>query len=294
MIEQGHPADASRDASELVAREHGALRRVALLVAQGAEPAEVFAAVAAEVNRLVPVDIVHMYRYEPDGTGVAVAEWNSLSEPILEPEARRAPGGNNVRTLVLHSGRTARIDDVEEITGAPAEPARRLGVTCSVGTPIVVGGRLWGVIVSATVEGTESLPRGRRGAHRPLHRADGRGDRRRAGARRAHAARRLAGGAAAGGHAGGSGGRAERDLRRGGAGGGAAAARRRDPPGPLRAGRERDRGGLERRGRGRSRWARGCRSRRTASPISCAAAADRRGSTTTRAGRGRPPTSPAA
>ena len=158
MIEQGHPADASRVASELVAREHGALRRVALLVAQGAEPAEVFAAVAAEVNRLVPVDIVHMYRYEPDGTGVAVAEWNSLSEPILEPEARRAPGGNNVRTLVLQSGRTARIDDVEAITGAPAEPARRLGVTCSVGTPIVVGGRLWGVIVSATVEGTETLP----------------------------------------------------------------------------------------------------------------------------------------
>ena len=46
----------TRDALERVADEQAALRRVATLVAQGAAPAEIFAAVSAEVDRVFGLD----------------------------------------------------------------------------------------------------------------------------------------------------------------------------------------------------------------------------------------------
>ena len=50
-----------------IAEEQAALRRVATLVAQGRAPEEVFAAVTAEVRKLVAVEMTAMGRYDPDG-----------------------------------------------------------------------------------------------------------------------------------------------------------------------------------------------------------------------------------
>ncbi len=57
----------SRAGLARLAEEQAALRRVATLVARGAPPEEVFAAVIEEVGRLLPVDCAGMGRYEPDG-----------------------------------------------------------------------------------------------------------------------------------------------------------------------------------------------------------------------------------
>ena len=51
-----------------LAEEQAALRRVATLVARGAAPEEVFAAVAEEVGQLFLTDLANMSRYESDGT----------------------------------------------------------------------------------------------------------------------------------------------------------------------------------------------------------------------------------
>jgi hypothetical protein len=58
----------------VLAEEQAALRRVATLVAGGAAPEEVFAAVAEEVGQLLPVDSASMCRYESDGTLTFVAQ----------------------------------------------------------------------------------------------------------------------------------------------------------------------------------------------------------------------------
>ena len=50
-----------------IADEQAALRRVATLVARAAAPGEVFAAVTAEVGRVLDVDFSVMGRYDPDG-----------------------------------------------------------------------------------------------------------------------------------------------------------------------------------------------------------------------------------
>jgi len=52
--------------------EQAALRRVATLVARGAAPEAVFAAVTEELVRLLGVDVATMCRYEPDGTFTVV------------------------------------------------------------------------------------------------------------------------------------------------------------------------------------------------------------------------------
>jgi signal transduction histidine kinase len=140
---------ASRVAGSELAEEQAALRRVATLVARGVPPEEVFGAVATEVERLLLVDVVNMARYESDGTITLVA-----SAEDRFPVGRRWPlGGKNVGTLVFETGRPARIDSYADATGPLADDIRDRGVNSAVATPIIVEGRLWGVIgVASTHE----------------------------------------------------------------------------------------------------------------------------------------------
>ena len=150
----------ARAQADRLADEQAALRRVATLVAREAAPAEVFAAVAEEVARLLCVDRIAMVRYEPDGTATFVAHHG-------EPDARFPVGTSltfgrehvegNVAALVLDTGRPARVDDYANTTGALATHARTQGIRSAVGTPILVEERLWGVVIAFSRWG-ESLP----------------------------------------------------------------------------------------------------------------------------------------
>ena len=60
-----NPPEAGSGQSPALAGEQAALRRVATLVARGAPPAEVFAAVAEEVGRVLQADRTFLARYNP-------------------------------------------------------------------------------------------------------------------------------------------------------------------------------------------------------------------------------------
>ena len=139
----------SRDALSRLVEEQAALRRVATLVARGTRPEEVFAAVANEVARLLPADLGNVCRYESDDTITFVA---SAAERF--PVGSRWPirGQRNLAPLVLETGRPARIDDYGEATGPLAEGIRERGIRSAVGTPIIVEGRLWGLITAGTTQ----------------------------------------------------------------------------------------------------------------------------------------------
>jgi GAF domain-containing protein len=133
------------DELHVLAEEQAALRRVATLVARGAAPEEVFAAVTEEVGRLLAVDIAYMGRYEPDGAITTVASWGSAVDRFpVGP--RRMLGGRNVSTLVFDTGRPARMDSYADASGTVGAGGRESGFHSSVGTPILVEGRLWGVM----------------------------------------------------------------------------------------------------------------------------------------------------
>jgi GAF domain-containing protein len=136
-----------------LAAEHAALRRVAALVARGAAPDEVFAAVLEEVGRLLSVDYVHMGRYEPDDTFAVVAYWGDASVAV----SRTMLGGKNLGTIVFETGRSARIDSYADASGPIGVAVRETGVRSAVGTPITVEGRLWGVMVAGS-RGEHALP----------------------------------------------------------------------------------------------------------------------------------------
>jgi GAF domain-containing protein len=138
----------AREELTLLAEEQAALRRVATLVAQGAPPAEVFAAVSAEVARLVPADGAALTRFEADGTVTALGGWTSPGGYVYV--GKRYPLEGTVSGLVFETGRPARIDNYADQPGTAAVAGREMGWRSSVGVPITVEGRLWGVLAVAS------------------------------------------------------------------------------------------------------------------------------------------------
>jgi signal transduction histidine kinase len=128
------------------ADEQAALRRVATLVARAAAPEEVFAVVTSEVGRVLSADHASMSRYDPDGTATVVGSWSEPGAAIPFPVGLRLElGGWNTPTLVFETGRPARID-YGDASGPVADVAHELGIRSSVGAPISVEGRLWGLM----------------------------------------------------------------------------------------------------------------------------------------------------
>jgi signal transduction histidine kinase len=143
-----------------IAEEQAALRRVATLVARPAPPEEVFAAVAAEVGRVLAADITVMGRYDPDGAATIVGTWSSTGVAVPTPVDGRVPlGGRNVTTWVFETGRPARLDSYTDASGTAADVGRGWGLRSLVGVPINVDGRLWGLITVGYTR-TEQLPAG--------------------------------------------------------------------------------------------------------------------------------------
>jgi signal transduction histidine kinase len=141
----------SRAGITRLANEQAALRRVATLVARGAPAEEVFTAVAEEVVQLLPVDSASMCRYESDGTLTFVAQWGSAMAhfPV---GSRWTLGGHNLGTLVFETGRPARVDRYADSSSGPLGAAiREAALRSAVATPIIVQGRLWGLIAAGSV-----------------------------------------------------------------------------------------------------------------------------------------------
>jgi PAS domain S-box-containing protein len=133
-----------------LADEQSALRRVATLVAQGVAPAEVLHAVSIEAGRLLGTEDTALMRFDTDGSGVVM---HDLPPPApIRAGTRLSLAGDNVSGQVYRTGRTARMDDYGAAVGPLAVVARSRGVRSSLGAPIVVESRLWGVIVSSWSE----------------------------------------------------------------------------------------------------------------------------------------------
>jgi signal transduction histidine kinase len=148
----------SSDSVELrrLAEEQAALRRVATLVADGADPAEVFATVAAEVAQLIPADGAALTRYEPDGTVTALGGWTTGGG--YKYVGTTYPLEGTVSGRIFETGLPTRIDSYAEAPGPAPAAAREMGWHSSVGAPIALGRRLWGTL--AVVSRSEQpLPR---------------------------------------------------------------------------------------------------------------------------------------
>ncbi len=141
-----HPTVRDRVEFERLAEEQAALRRVATLVARGAPPAEVFQAVVAEVGRLVPADAAALSRYETDDTLTIIGAWSS-ADGYVPVGTRHEFGRGTLGRLVFETRRPGRISSYAGASGSLASVVRDdMGWRSAVGAPIIVEGRLWGVV----------------------------------------------------------------------------------------------------------------------------------------------------
>ena len=140
---------ASGEERARLAAEQAALQRIATLVAEGAPPDEVFAAVADEVPRALGIPIAVMLRYDADGAATILAASGADWGPV---GSRRPPMQESLSTTVFETGRTVRVDDWTQLTGPAADAARQYGIRWGIGVPIVVDGALWGVITALSRE----------------------------------------------------------------------------------------------------------------------------------------------
>jgi signal transduction histidine kinase/ketosteroid isomerase-like protein len=150
----GYDTDSITPNDELLV-EQTALRRVATLVAKDVAQEEVFDAVNEEAGRVVGADATWLLRFAPDDVATLIAAW---PQGTLGPHvgARRVLGAD-IRALRQMKG-AVRAD----VKGTPPDwpfsgELSALGIRSSIGVPIVVEGRPWGMSFAAVCR-SEPLP----------------------------------------------------------------------------------------------------------------------------------------
>src|SRR5271155_3752461 len=136
-----------------LAAEQAALRRLATLVARGAEPSEVFDAVINEMCQCVSAQTAGLWRYETSGEITLLAVDYRSHALAKWPVGTRIPiDGNTLAAMVQRTGGPARMDSYENSAGQLAARLREVGVRAAAGVPVIVDGRVWGLAVVGSVE----------------------------------------------------------------------------------------------------------------------------------------------
>lgn len=150
-------AEARAEAARL-ADEQAALQRVATLVAHGASAGAVFDAVAEETGRLFGATTVDLCRFTPGGVVLTISGWSLRG--VDAPTRTRLPiGGGSVDAIVRRTARPGRCEMREGKEGSVAANLRSLGLRSEVGAPVLVEGKVWGVLIAGS-DDVEPLPTG--------------------------------------------------------------------------------------------------------------------------------------
>jgi len=152
VLDEGVFYSAGRDVTERrqaeseaarLGQEQAALRRVATLVAEGAPEAKLYDCVAREVAQVLGVPMVTIDRFDSDASSTVVA---SVDDPGFPVGSRWPLDGPSLGATVLVTARPARVDDYAQLQSTSAAAMRTWAVKSAAGVPILVDGRVWGVI----------------------------------------------------------------------------------------------------------------------------------------------------
>ena len=135
---------ALRARAETLAREQGALRRVATAVVDGRPAQDIYAMVASELAGLLGCEGAGILRCQEEAVVVAGAYGEHASSIYREGSVFPiAPGGDAERAL--QAGVPVRVDRHAEGTAMA-----RAGYPATVLAPVTVGGRVWGLLATAS------------------------------------------------------------------------------------------------------------------------------------------------
>lgn len=142
------------------AEEHAALRRVATLVAAGVADAELVAAVTREIGLLFGAQQANMMRWDGDSIRV-IGDWSSDRGSMHGTGRVYSYGGDTITARVVADAAPRRIDSAADLTSDFArERWAELGIEASIGAPIVLDGRVWGVVTASRTARGDVFPVG--------------------------------------------------------------------------------------------------------------------------------------
>jgi signal transduction histidine kinase len=143
-----------REAAALAAQQ-AALRRVATLVARGAEPAAVHRVAVVELARGLDVEHVTLVAFDADDDGVVLAARDAPERAKFEVGERLSLTGDSLSARIRDTGEPARVDDYQQVDGAFAARLRDMGLRSGVGAPVTVDGTTRGALI---VGSTQPVP----------------------------------------------------------------------------------------------------------------------------------------
>ena len=145
-------AEQRRREAAALATQQEALRRVATLVARGADPAAVYPVTVTELARGLDVDHVTLVRFDADDTCTVLAAHDRPGREMLKVGERLPIDGDSITSRIRDTGSTARIDDYSELTGTIAVRMRGLGLGSGAGAPVTIDGKPRGALMVGSVK----------------------------------------------------------------------------------------------------------------------------------------------
>jgi signal transduction histidine kinase len=138
--------------------EQTALRRVATLVASGPSEADLVAAVTSEIAQLFGADTASTLRWDGDTIRI-IGSWTATPRRQTLTGRDFAVGGDTIATRVIETGAPARVESAGEFeTDFARARWAELGLEASIGAPIVVDGRVWGVVMTSRTTRDHPFP----------------------------------------------------------------------------------------------------------------------------------------
>ena len=148
------------DELERVADEQAALRRIATLVAGGATESDLAAAVSSEIGGLFGAQSASVVRWDGDTIRV-IGSWVTDAEDPRRAGAVLSYGGDTLTARVVETAAPARVDSADELkTEFGRQRWAELGLQASIGAPILVDRKVWGVVAASRTEAGDTFPPG--------------------------------------------------------------------------------------------------------------------------------------
>ncbi|HEX5900858.1 MAG TPA: GAF domain-containing protein [Solirubrobacteraceae bacterium] len=134
-----------------MAEEQAALRRVATAVAAEVEPERLFGLIAEEVGRALDARIGNIVRFNGDDTALVMGVWSEGADTIGVGTTLLLDG-DTVTPQIWRTGRPARMDSIDGLTGNLASMLRERGIRAAVGAPVSFAGTVWGAVVISSAD----------------------------------------------------------------------------------------------------------------------------------------------
>jgi signal transduction histidine kinase len=140
-------AEERRRQADALAGQQSALRKVATLVARGADASDVYPVAVCELARALDVEHATLTTFEDGDRCLVLAGYDENGDARVTVGEHLSLDGDSLNARIRKTGEPARIDDYAALVGPIAERLRESGLRGGVGYPVTVDGRVRGAVV---------------------------------------------------------------------------------------------------------------------------------------------------